>query len=420
VLSFGLVCFPLGLNVILRFLILYVFLTGIQSVWVKRAQVSTRDNWRNDLRTLSLGNCYTVSPLVIDTNKFPLLGTIAASFDRFRTVFYDTDTNFRESYILNNKKLLRGERDYGILDKNFFDANIPRLNLEQVSNLKMKDFFRGNVFKSLDEIILDTGIYFSLLTYMRLRESLMLFQMRNPNKMRGQVAISLDRFFNVKNGEAKKIRTMLDNADKNVPVLNLRPVKTFFRLTNLEPTEELTRKIFGFWNKPYLTNKFRDFSFKYSCGKLALNTRLSHFVANRARECSLCVASNLPVPSEETFKHLFFDCNVSGRVHRWFIAKYYGMENLSNDELVKYIFTGSLRGVYNECFHLTAMTVNYLIWELKLQKRILCPLTIDNEFGYLVKNNICVSPRLKRLFYNLGETNRNIMDRFFNIEHGDR
>jgi hypothetical protein len=220
------------------------FLAGIQAVWVKRAHISTRDNWRN-------GNCYAVSPILIDNNRFPLLGTIATSFDKFRTLFYDTDTNFRESYIINNKRLVRGEQDTRILDKSFFDSNIPRLNIEQISALKVKDFFQGNLFKSLDELNLDTGINFSLLTYMRLRESLMLFQRRNPNKLRGQVATKLEKFLNVKKGEAKKIRTVLDSSDKRTPVLNLPPVKTYFRLIGVEPTEELSRKNFGFWNKPY-------------------------------------------------------------------------------------------------------------------------------------------------------------------------
>jgi Reverse transcriptase (RNA-dependent DNA polymerase) len=222
------------------------FLAGIQAVWVKRAHISTRDNWRNDLRTLSLGNCYAVSPILIDNIRFPLLGTILTSFDKFRTLFYDTGTNFRESYIINNKKLVRGEQDTRILDKNFFESNIPRLNIEQISALTVKDFFQGNLFKSLDELILDTGINFSLLTYMRLRESIMLFQRRNPNKLRGQVSISLEKFLNVKKGEAKKICTVLDNSDKRTPVRNLRPVKTYFRLIGVDPTEELSRKVLVF------------------------------------------------------------------------------------------------------------------------------------------------------------------------------
>jgi hypothetical protein len=138
------------------------------------------------------------------------------------------------------------------------------------------------------------------------------------------------------------------------------------------------------------------------------------------RACSLCTASNVPDPADETFKHLFSGCSVSERIHRWFINKYYGFANLNNKELNSYIFTGTLLSIYNECFHVTAMTVNYLIWELKLQKRILVLLTLDNEFRYLLSNNINVSPRLKRLFFKLGESNRTVMDRFFQIEYGER
>jgi hypothetical protein len=132
------------------------------------------------------------------------------------------------------------------------------------------------------------------------------------------------------------------------------------------------------------------------------------------------MASNLPDPADENFKHLFSACSVLERIHRWFINKYYGIANLNNEELNSYIFTGTLQSTYNECFHVTAMTVNYLIWELKLQKRALVPLTLDNEFRYLLGNNINVSPRLKRLFFKLGESNRTVMERFFHIEHGDR
>jgi hypothetical protein len=46
------------------------FITGLQCVWVKRADQSSRDNWRIDIRSRSFGNCLIFNPrLVKDTDS---------------------------------------------------------------------------------------------------------------------------------------------------------------------------------------------------------------------------------------------------------------------------------------------------------------------------------------------------------------
>jgi hypothetical protein len=92
--------------------------------------------------------------------------------------------NYKEMFIYRNKILTRGEgrANQRTLDDNFFSGNIPALDMGAVSKLKFKDFFQNGDFKSLDELNRDTRQVFSLVTYMRLRESMSSF-IRSRNRI---------------------------------------------------------------------------------------------------------------------------------------------------------------------------------------------------------------------------------------------
>jgi hypothetical protein len=139
------------------------------------------------------------------------------------------------------------------------------------------------------------------------------------------------------------------------------------------------------WNLGFLPNKVREFCFKFQNDKLGLNTRISHFVANQTRQCSNCVRSGTLNADDETFCHFFISCPVNSRIQNWFLAKYLNKPVLGTENKKYLIFWGIHNGMYNELQHLIVMIVNYLIWDMKLQKWVFSPLTLDFGFLYLVK-----------------------------------
>jgi hypothetical protein len=134
------------------------FITGLQCVWVKRADQSSRDNWRIDIRSRSFGNCLIFNPRLVKDTDSKCMRAIACSYERFHKAFRNTDSNFRECFILENSDLIRGPADTGIINERFFSGNIPALNMEMVSKIKFTDLFRRENILSLDEISANLGI----------------------------------------------------------------------------------------------------------------------------------------------------------------------------------------------------------------------------------------------------------------------
>jgi exonuclease III len=374
------------------------FLTGIQAVWVKRARISSRDNWRVDIRSLTYGNCYLLNPRLALNACIPIKN-IASSFARFVEAFYRADNNYREAFILANP-LFRQSVDVNVpLNENFFSGNVPRLDMARVADLKFKDFFTGDQFKSLDALCDSTGINFSLMTYMRLGTALLLAKrnLGGGDANRINKAQDLDSFFRIKGGEAKKIRLTLDRtAQANKSLSDLKPVKSFFRITELQADTHADGKFFGFWNEPFLSNRAREFVFKYVYNQLPINTRLSHFVPNRSRNCTFCERGQVnPIP-EETFIHLFVDCPTTSAIHNWYCSKYFPVQLWNRSEKIQLFMLGKLSdgSVLNKFILTMAFVVQLLIWEAKLQKRVLQPLTLEQDFIFLVQSCLKASKKL--------------------------
>jgi hypothetical protein len=134
-----------------------------------------------------------------------------------------------------------------------------------------------------------------------------------------------------------------------------------------------------------LPNKLREFSFKFTNNRLGLNVRLAHFVANQSRLCSNCTKSGVPDPDEETFGHFFMRCPTTRRIQEWFISNYLIHVPVTEPDRTKLIFFGIKNDTFNEFVLLIVTVVNYLVWEMKLQKRIITPVTMDINFRYLMR-----------------------------------
>jgi hypothetical protein len=359
------------------------YLVGLHVAWVKKAATMCIDNWGIDLRSLTCGNPYILGTSLQGINLMPGLEVLATDMERFVSCFVNSEANYKKAYIINNK-LFEGQGGR-LLTQTTFQQNRPFLNLEKIGKLKFCDIFQDTGPYSLDELCAGTGINFSLVTYMRMHENLGPSRARLSHKA-GTDSQSVDQFLQVKSGVSKKVRKFLDKNVKKVPVQGMRTVSTFFRLTGLNADEKQISKIWSLWNFAFLPNKIREFIFKFVNNQLSINTRLSHYVQNRTRGCTLCtISGTVPVPvPDETFSHLFYECGITSSLHAWFMRKY----NLPAEDRKKIFFLGLLgeNNEYNIIIHIMGMLIQFFIWEMKIFKRIYSGTTVDIDFEFVLRN----------------------------------
>jgi hypothetical protein len=136
-------------------------------------------------------------------------------------------------------------------------------------------------------------------------------------------------------------------------------------------------------------NRARVFMLKFFNNILGINTRLSHFVQNHSRGCTFCqLAAVNPVP-DETFSHLFLDCNTVRKWHDGFLADYFP-NGYVRDELDRktIFFLGRVHEPDSDNFFIgfTILLFQYHIWELRLKKRAPSYHSIKQELEVTVRN----------------------------------
>jgi hypothetical protein len=224
------------------------FITSLQCAWVKRVTQHWGDNWRYDLKLKCYGNPLIADATTFDQNENPILYNLCKSFGMLRTAFTQKDDNYKKALILRNPFFRRGRGDAGILCENFFGT---RNNLEQnkiLAKLKYEDFFVRGRPKSLEDLNTEFDLNFSLVTYMRLYES-MQFSVNNRRNMDIKPTQSMDFFLKSFETESKPFRRILGYKEKmgyNIATLNT--VKTFTELVGtVKPNNEILRACWGEW-----------------------------------------------------------------------------------------------------------------------------------------------------------------------------
>jgi hypothetical protein len=106
-------------------------------------------------------------------------------------------------------------------------------------------------------------------------------------------------------------------------------------------------------------------------------------VANQSRNCTFCRISGQV--AEESFDHLFLDCNTTRNIHNWFIRKY-SLNILNDVDRKHHFFLGKLPNS-NSATRLGLVfvyTIQFLIWEQKIRRIIAAPLTLWNDFYFYI------------------------------------
>jgi len=295
------------------------YITGIQSGWIKRILLSTRDNWRYDAACYASGNILTLSPADFDPRKEPVLQNIATSWQKFLYGFYSTGMNIEKSYILNNPVIKRSRDDTGFITKSFL-VQRPPLDFKKFAKLRFCDITENNSIITLAEINERFELDMNLITYMRLGTAIthhIRYRYHNIVANGADPPISVESFLkSFKKGSNKFRKALAKPALEKNLMKNLASARKFVNLLdcNNRETDQL-RKIAGGWSLNLLPNRTKDVLFQFTGNTIKINTRLSHFT-NTNRGCTFCwCTKKLPVP-EETMIHLFWNCPYTGELLR--------------------------------------------------------------------------------------------------------
>jgi hypothetical protein len=94
----------------------------------------------------------------------------------------------------------------------FFNQNNPRFDAGKLARLKISDFFYNGVFKTRDNIIQDSGCNFNLITFFRLRSTVLQFVANfKVSKDSDGSATGIDSFFNQDRKGSKHVRKIINN-----------------------------------------------------------------------------------------------------------------------------------------------------------------------------------------------------------------
>ena len=380
------------------------FICAQQVIWFKRANQSTRDNWRVDLKKIGNGNVLTAGKLDFSVETFPIFKYLAESYNKFLVAFNKTNDNFSKSFLLNNPSMTISRYDTRPINFNFLTSSVPLIERQAVCQLRIDQIALNGRLLSIDEITANTGLHINLLFYLRLQTAFHTSAYSRTNGDNGDgSSISLQNFLKRFRKGSKQIRCTLSGIrTAGVKVGELRNIITFENLLNTPAGDDNVRKkMLSFWGFTFVPMNIREFSFKFFNNSLGLNQRLAHFVEGRGGGCTFCSlnsANNGPVPPE-TFTHFFFDCMTSLSIREWFENTFIPeIPLVTRDSKIKFWFYGiiPLQGEKSNLFVFSVVqTFFYSLWRFKLLRRKPIRLSFELEFFYNLKK-IVDSSRLIR------------------------
>jgi hypothetical protein len=149
----------------------------------------------------------------------------------------------------------------------------------------------------------------------------------------------------------------------------------------------------------FIPNKIRDYCLKLFRNMLGLNSRIGSYIINFDQSCTLCRLSNSLPATRENFKHFFKDCFITTRLNDAFFNKFFGdVAFVSEQDKHNFLFLGLLPGSNqstNLFIRVLCLTWTFVLWEGKLQKRIISPHSAIDSVTYYMNAMLLVSSKLR-------------------------
>jgi hypothetical protein len=301
-------------------------------------------------------------------------------------------------FLRENPGRANGAREY--VDENFFGHQFYATHKERLLNLKMCDLVRDGRVLQYNPLVASTAVPFTQVMYFRLLTvgNYGLLRYANKTNSNGTSLPMKDFVCRTKKG-SKRFRMVLAKVKVSVEVDKLRVVQTFFRLIPADVPDPVTvGKLHCIWTWHFLSNRMRFFAFQYFNNSLGTKARIAARYRNDGnnidQRCTFCVKSGSRVPMREDFIHVFYDCPyINPLVNRAFEVYF----RLRLDETQKKLcyMTGSVATYQkNDSFFylLTAILINYTVWQWKLKNMVPSIATLTNEVDYFF-NLICFTSK---------------------------
>jgi hypothetical protein len=192
------------------------FLTSQQATWIFKANLSSRDNWRYNLRSLCNGNVLCAGPGIIKQSANPVLYGLSCSFQKLRLSHDSNNSNFVNALVLNNPIFFRGPGNKLPLTLSYLE--LPETGNSPMAHLTAREFFNVNGLKTRIELSMENNLHLTLTAYADLARCLNHYVRRlKPNERNNGSKTSLFDEFGLMKKPGKKIRKAL--AKKNVKLL---------------------------------------------------------------------------------------------------------------------------------------------------------------------------------------------------------
>jgi hypothetical protein len=361
------------------------FIKAQQTVWIKRVLSSSGDNWREDVWNLTYGDPSILSPAIINININPIIHGIAKSFIDFKRCYYTLNDNYKKMSLLFNPNIAGTVGERRSMDWAFF-RQIPAIQRETLVKIKFNNVFTNRPLSIIEVNSNATlNLNLNLLTYLRLTGACRTFvnrldARRNSN---GTSVDVVDFFGTFKKGSAAIRKIFFNGAVGTKSILQIQPVKTFLRLTEIVGNELNVRLVCSLWGEVYLPNQFREFLYKFYYNNLGINTRVSHFVQDRVRGCTFCNLASVENVPDETFVHFFFSCNTVRNIRNCFINQYFSDLNLDQNQ-EKALWFGFIPTEVAErkLYQIMILLVQFGFWTSKLKNRLPSYNKIDTDVAF--------------------------------------
>jgi hypothetical protein len=354
------------------------FIKAQHVLWIKRTIGNASDNWREDIYNMTYGNPLILHPSLVNPRTNPIIYNIAVSFIDFKKVFFGQNDNYKKSHLLMNPLVTGNRNERRLLDLAFF-RQIPLLDPVRIANVRFNNIYRnGPLAVAAINDNNNLGIQLNFLTYLRLSGACGAFvNGLKVNRKNTGTSLDLGDFFkSFKKGSAGIRKMLTQSLYKAITFDQLPTTKTFIRLIlgdGAHVPEGRLRLGALLWGDVALPNHFRDFLYKFYNNCLGINTRISHFVPDRGRGCTFCSITrvgNVPVP-DESFLHLFYDCDHTARIRNTFMNKYFNNFILDDASLKLFWFGIMPERIPVDCVTIISILfMQYGIWRAKLKNKV--------------------------------------------------
>jgi hypothetical protein len=211
---------------------------------------------------------------------------------------------------------------------------------------------------------------------------------------------------------SRNYRTVLLK-DSNRKLGNKNVLSKFFSLCGLDimvpvkltSIDNRLLKFNSWWNYSFISNRLREFIFKFSNNLLGIKCRIAHFNHHVNELCTFCELYEIRPSPRETFSHLFFDCKIIDDLLVGFEGRYLTSLNLNNEVKRRHFwFCAFLGESFNETkifYQLTVATIHFYIWECKLKKNKVSLSSCLNFYFYHMELARKLSNKLKNEMSNI-------------------